>query len=162
MTPIGPIFNYQVFHSQARASDAFRSTDLPLPRFVTLKSHKAFVRKGPGKQYPIDWVFQRKGLPVEIILEFENWRKIKDVQGSEGWVHQSLLSGRRSVITQSSVSFLYARPDTESRKLAQLEGNVIASLDKCQETFCQIEIGSYEGWAERSGLWGVYEDEEFR
>jgi len=82
-------------YAQGADSSAFRSTELPLPRFVSLRSDKVFMRFGPGKQYPIKWVYERKWLPVEIILEFDTWRKIRDHAGEEGWVHQSLLSDRR-------------------------------------------------------------------
>ena len=76
--------------------DAFRSTPYPLPRYVSLASDQVYVRAGPGSRYPIQWEFRKKGLPVEIVLEFDTWRKIKDYEGQEGWVHQSLLSGRRT------------------------------------------------------------------
>lgn len=141
--------------------DAFRSTDLPLPRFVTVKANKAFVRAGPGKQYPVEWVMQRKGLPVEIILEFETWRKIRDVEGDDGWVHQSLLSGRRAVfIAGKSPVPLIRKPKAESKTLALLSPGVLAKLLKCEIEYCQLQYGTYKGWAPRTSLWGVYATEE--
>src|SRR5919204_606278 len=75
-----------------------KGSGLPLPRFASLRSDEVNVRTGPGTRYPVDWVFKRKGMPVEIVAEFENWRKIRDWQGASGWVHQSLLTGKRSFI----------------------------------------------------------------
>src|SRR5438876_886029 len=88
--------------------------NLPVPRFVSLRSEQVNVRTGPGERYPIEWVFTRRDLPVEIVAEFENWRKIRDSEGSEGWVHQRMLAGRRSVLVRDKVRELHRRAQPEA------------------------------------------------
>jgi len=142
--------------------DAFRSTDYPLPRFVTLRDDKVFVRAGPGQNYPIKWVFRRAGLPVEIILEYGGWRKIRDLEGEEGWVHKMLLSGRRSgIVLGEQGAVMRSGPDNDSRLLAKLEPGVIAPIKECASYWCRVDVSGYRGWVERKSLWGVYENEDF-
>src|ERR1700759_260044 len=106
----------------AQEGSAFRSPALPLPRFATLKSDKVYARAGPDQRYPVTWVYQRPGLPVEITQEYDTWRKIRDVDGGEGWVHKSLLSGKRSVLIQSKdIATLKDAPDGQARVMAKLE-----------------------------------------
>ena len=140
----------------SRASD-----ELPIPRFVTIKSAEANIRTGPGKRYPIKWEVSRKGVPVEIISEFEQWRKIRDSQGEEGWIFQTMLSGVRAVIIQSKSQILYKSDSASSRPLAKLNVGVIAKLKTCTKEWCNLETEDLEGWVPRSVLWGVYPSESF-
>src|SRR5689334_22745186 len=105
---------------------------LPVPRFVTLRAEPVNVRTGPGERYPIDWVFNRKDLPVEIVAEFDNWRKIRDIDGAEGWVHQRMLAGRRSVLVRDKIRELHEKPEQASPVVARAEANVVARLQECQ------------------------------
>ena len=115
--------------SLAAEKTAFRSTEYPLPRFVTIASDKAFVRTGPERKYPVKWVYQYKGLPVEIVLEFEHWRKIRDKDGDEGWMHQSLLSGRRgAIINAYEAVTMLRKPKEDARAIAKLRPGVVVSL----------------------------------
>ncbi|MCB1563637.1 MAG: SH3 domain-containing protein [Alphaproteobacteria bacterium] len=140
----------------------FRVTAYPLPRFVSLSSDEVFVRTGPGQRYPVRWAFKKDGLPVEIILEYDIWRKIRDHDGEEGWVHKSLLSGRRTaLITGESPASLYRKPDENSRLSARLEPGVLVSVKSCGGVWCNINTMGYEGWAKQNVLWGVYENEIF-
>lgn len=142
--------------------DAFRTTGLPIPRFVSLRSDRVFVRSGPALRYPIKWIFQREALPVEVIQEFDTWRKIRDIDGDEGWIHQSLLSGKRTVIVQSKEQVpLYRGPAGEERIVARLEPKVLAELLRCMTSRCEVSAGGYKGWLERNILWGIYEEEKF-
>jgi len=144
------------------ATDAFRSTNYPLPRFVSLRASEAFVRTGPGTQYPVKWVYKQSGLPLEIILEYENWRKIRDFQGDEGWIHHTLLSGKRmGLIKGEEKAPVYSREKQDSRKLAFLEPGVLLSLEQCREGWCEIAIGDFGGWVQRKYIWGIYEREKF-
>ncbi len=139
----------------------FRSTDLPLPRFVSLRSDKVYVRTGPALRYPIKWVYKREEMPVEIVQEFDSWRKITDFEGEAGWIHQSLLSGERTVLIQSDdLVPLREGFSSESRMMARLEPDVVAIVDKCISEWCRIEAEGYRGWVQRNFLWGIYEDEE--
>jgi len=130
---------------------AYNNSGLPIPRFVSLRSDKVFVRTGPAQRYPIKWVFKREGLPIEIVQEFDTWRKIRDLDGEEGWIHQSLLSG----------IILLCEPEVDARPVVALEPKVVAQLIQCVEAWCELKISGYEGWAERKMLWGIYEDEKF-
>src|SRR5262245_10409918 len=111
------------------------ASGLPLPRFVSIKADKVNVHIGPAKNYEVKWVYQRAGQPVEITAEFENWRRIRDSDGTEGWVYHSLLSGRRTgvVITKSKDDLvpLYETTDAKSTVLAQLQPGVLGSVKRC-------------------------------
>lgn len=141
---------------------AFSVTGLPIPRFVSLSSDKIFMRTGPGQKYPLLWQYNRKNLPVEIIMEFDVWRKIRDVEGAEGWVHKSLLSGKRFVIARSDEMIpVYNRPQSDGRLMAYIESNAIGSLETCEPEWCEIKAQGYSGWVQRKFLWGVYDTEQF-
>lgn len=139
-------------------------TGLPLPRFVTLKADKVNVRKGPSSDHPVAFVFQRKGMPVEITAEFENWRKIRDSDGAEGWILQSMLSGRRNAYVagwsgNSGPLDLHEKPKERSGITARLSPGVLATIATCDGRWCEVTAGDYEGYAEQNRLWGVYPGE---
>lgn len=129
------------------------------PRFVSLGSSEINVRTGPGSQYPIAWKYVRAGLPVEIVAEFEYWRKIRDQDGSVGWVHKSLLSGKRFVIVTGAARVVFDESSETSRPLVRLEAGVVARLNRCRGDWCRVDIEGYRGWLKRSWLWGIYPDE---
>lgn len=142
----------------------FGGTGLPIPRFVSLRSDKVYVRSGPALRYPIKWIYKREHMPVEIVQEFENWRKVRGIEGEEGWIHQSLLSGERTVMikTGEADQLIPMREgfNVGARMIAKAEPMVVADLDKCSGDWCRIEADGYRGWVERNFLWGIYEDEE--
>lgn len=146
----------------AQTEEIFNNSGLPIPRFVSLRSDKVFVRTGPALRYPIEWVYKREGMPVEIIQEFDTWRKIRDLDGSEGWIHQSLLSGKRhAVVTKKDGdTYFYKKPDLTSKKVAQIENGNVITLEKCDVLWCEAEVSGFSGWIERNSLWGVYQKEE--
>lgn len=135
---------------------------LPLPRFVSLRAEEVNVRTGPGVRYPINWVFHKRDLPVEIVAEFENWRKVRDVDHAEGWVHQSMLSGRRSVVIVGGVRDLKSDPTATAMAIARLEPGVIGRLEKCDDIWCKVTAAGYDGWLERRDLWGIYPHEQIK
>ena len=136
-------------------ADLGKETGLRVPRFVSMNSAKVNVRAGPGTRYPIKWVFQRKTLPVQIIAESDTWRKIRDFEGIEGWVHQRMLSGRRRVVVTGVTRQLKREPREAAKTIALFEPGVIARLEKCSGAWCLVEGGSYEGWIGRQSIWGV-------
>ena len=136
-------------------------TGLPLPRFVTLRASEVNLRSGPGTRYPIDWVYRRSGMPVEIIDEFDTWRRIRDWQGTEGWVHQSMVQGRRGVLVIGKLQTLRRRPEVAAPGVAQLEAGVVGELDRCRGEWCQVSAGGYSGWLERKGFYGLYPYEDW-
>lgn len=131
----------------------------PLPRFVSLKSNEINQRVGPGPNYPVDWIYLKAGLPVEIIAEFDNWRKIRDPDGVEGWVHQSMLSSKKHGIVQGAEALIYATENLNSQPLVRLEPGVIVDILKCRGDWCQVRIFEFKGWIQRSSLWGTYPQE---
>lgn len=139
-----------------------RTTKLPLPRFVSLKGDKTYMRSGPGKDYALLWVYQKKGLPVEIIDEYEQWRRVRDLDGSEGWIHQSVLSGRRMLVTLEGTHNVYKQPDTHSDIVAMVDGDTIASLDKCMDYYCLVSHKQFSGWISKDVLYGVYDYEKVK
>ena len=134
-------------------------TNLPLPRFVSMKAAEGNVRRGPSLTHRIDWVYTRRDMPLEITAEHGHWRRVRDRDGAGGWVHYSLLSGARTVLVERDMLSLYQRPDPNSQVTARLELGVIAQLGKCDETWCRLTAGGYRGWAPKSALWGVTPDE---
>lgn len=151
-----------LFISAAQAADEPAQPQLPIPRFVTLGADEVNMRTGPGVRYPIRLVIRKEGLPVEVIREFEVWRQIRDSEGDEGWVHKSMLSGRRAVIIQSKIQTLLKKPEEGAKPVVKLEPDVIAALDTCIDAWCRIKAASYDGWIKRDALWGVYPDEKFK
>jgi SH3-like domain-containing protein len=144
----------------ADTKDAFRSTAFPLPRFVSLSSDEVFVRSGPGSRYPVKYVYRKKGLPVEVILEYEVWRKIKDFEGETGWVHQSLISGKRTGMVKDGENVsLLQKPKDSARKAAVLQPRVIIGLESCKDEWCKVSASGYKGFLKRESVWGVYEKE---
>jgi SH3-like domain-containing protein len=134
---------------------------LPVPRFVSLRAGEVNMRTGPGEQYPVEWVYRRQGLPIEIIGEYHTWRRVRDWQGTEGWIHVSMLSGRRAVIITGGKRTLHQLADSQSPVAAEVEPGVIGRLLECrpQSAWCRIDIDGTKGWIKRSEFWGVYEDE---
>ena len=137
-------------------------TGLTIPRFVSLRSNHINARSGPGARYPIEWVYMQKSAPVEIIAEFELWRKIKDWQGSESWVHISMLSGKRSVkVITPGENNVYAKDDFKAKIIAKVEDEVVGEIEKCpvNNSFCKIKFASITGWVPRQNLYGIYPEE---
>ncbi|MGQ7793118.1 SH3 domain-containing protein [Faunimonas sp. B44] len=139
---------------------------LPLPRFVSLKSSRINVRRGPGQDYDVAFTFVRAGLPVEIVQEFDNWRKVRDAEGDEGWIFHSLLSGRRTAMVapweQEGRFAVRAAAGADARVVAYVEPQVMADVESCTGTWCRIRGENYAGWIEQDRLWGVYPSEVFR
>jgi len=138
---------------------------LPLPRFVSLKSDRVRVRRGPSTQHQVAWVYRARGLPVEIIAEFEDWRRIRDADGEEGWIRRSLLSGWRTAMIapwrKEERLPLRARPAKDAQTVAMLSSGVIGHVVSCTGSWCKLKVGGYEGWIEQAMLWGVYAGEVY-
>ena len=154
---------------------------LPLPRFVSLKSGQANVRVGPGRDYRVEWVFTRPGLPLEIVAEYDNWRRIRDADGSEGWIFGALLSGRRTAVAapwlaareesgsanaaEAATLTLRRKPSSEARVVARLEPGVVGTVVECDGEWCRFEPhaakGEVSGWMRQIEIWGAYPGEVF-
>lgn len=134
-------------------------TNLPMPRFVSLKAAEGNVRRGPSLSHRIDWVFKHRDMPLEITAEHGHWRRVRDRDGQGGWVHYSLLSGVRTVIVERDMLALFAKPDPKTRENARLEMGVIAHLGECAPQWCRLRVDGQRGWARKDTLWGVRPDE---
>ncbi len=134
-------------------------TNLPIPRFVSLKTNEGNARRGPGLTHRIDWVFTRAGMPLRITAEFENWRRIEDQDGAGGWVHYSLLSGVRTVMVTEDMLEFRAAPDRTAEVVAQAELGVIARVLECGAEWCRVSADGEKGWVRKAAVWGVNPDE---
>lgn len=137
------------------AEDRGPVTNLPLPRFVSLKVNEGNVRRGPSLTHRIDWVFTRRDMPLEITGEFGHWRRVRDRDGVGGWMHYSLLSGVRTVIIETDLTPLFKTPVPEAPVNAYLEAGVIARIDECRADWCRVRAEGYRGWTTKETLWGV-------
>ena len=137
------------------------NSGLPIPRFVSIATGKARARTGPGLKYPVEWVYQRDGLPVQVIKEFDNWRKILDIDGQGGWIHVSLLSGERTALVNTSkYAVMREAPNKKSEAIALLESDLVVEIERCLDQWCRVRRADFSGWVERNLLWGIYEDEQ--
>jgi SH3-like domain-containing protein len=130
-------------------------TNLPLPRFVSMKASEGNVRRGPSLSHRIDWVFKRRDMPLRITAEHGHWRRVEDRDGMGGWIHYSLLSGTRTVLVEQDMLALRARPDPKAPVMAALEVGVVARLGDCDIEWCELRSGGYSGWAPKARVWGV-------
>lgn len=136
---------------------------LPLPRYVSLRAGEVNLRTGPGVQYPVDWVYRKSGLPLEVVAEYKTWRKVRDWEGSQGWVHQTMLSSKRGFIVTGGTRNVLANAQPGARPVARLQAGVSGRLVACpsSSTFCRVEVEGFEGWLNRAEFWGVLKGETF-
>lgn len=152
-------------------SQAPAGANQPAPRFASLKSDRVNVRRGPGPEHAIEWVFRRAGLPVEVIATADIWRRVRDSEGATGWVLGSLLSARRTVLIEPwEVKGGVARTqvplmstDSENATaLAQVEAGVLANVKSCDSKWCFVNVANYSGYIQQHRVWGVYKGEVVR
>lgn len=148
-----------VMTGSALAGDTGPVTNLPMPRYVSLKAVEGNVRRGPSLSHRIDWVFTRRDMPLRITAEHGHWRRVEDRDGLGGWVHYSLLSGTRTVLIEQDMLTIRTRPEPQAPVAAALEAGVIARLGKCDPEWCRLTAAGYKGWAPKARLWGVAMDE---
>ena len=148
----------------ALAQSAKSAKTLPVPRYVSLRAGEVNMRTGPGVRYPVDWVYQRKNMPVEVIAQFGTWRKIRDFQGAQGWIHQSMLSGARFVTITGQIRTLRRQADAKSGPVARIEPGAVAELLNCPEGtgWCKISAADHQGWLRRVEFWGLYPRENIK
>ncbi len=130
-----------------------------IPRMVSLRADEVNVRSGPGIRYPIEWIFKRKYMPVEIIAEYDAWRKIRDWEGAEGWIHRAMLTSRRSLIILSDQITIRGQKNNQSSAVARLGKGMVVNIKECQSLWCYINVDAHKGWINRQGTWGLYPEE---
>ena len=148
--------------NKANAQDirvVVRGSGYEIPRFLSLKSDIAYMRVGPGNEYPIAWVYRRKGLPVKVIAEYEVWRKVIDHEGTTGWMHAKLLTGRRTALITNRVAKLFKSVENNSKIVGYAERDVLMELQYCKSGFCRVAHPELKGWVRREEFWGLLEDE---
>ena len=149
-----------VYVGYFQLSTRYTKNEQTLPRFVSLKQNEVYLRTGPNKKYPIDWVYLNRTMPVEIIAKFHLWRQIRDWENTVGWVHKRLLSNKRRIIVRTGTQPLKKSPNFSSSVIAQVEAKVIGELEKCGKDWCRIKFGQYRGWMQQSQFWGRYPNEK--
>ncbi|MEW7007237.1 SH3 domain-containing protein [Lentilitoribacter sp. EG35] len=146
------------------------ASGLPIPRFVSLKAKRVNMRVGPGQNYKVSWLYTRAGIPMEIVQEYDNWRRVRDLDGTEGWVFHSLLSGERSAVAapwmrtkvEASHINVYKKATQNSTISAKLEPGVVTKIEQCTGDWCEIRVENIQGWVSQSELWGAYPGEAFK
>lgn len=146
----------------SRAADANRDAAGQTERYASLRANEVNVRAGPGVRYPVKWKFVQRHMPVQVIAEFDAWRKIRDWEGAEGWVHRAMLSVKRSLIVVGRSRTMRRHADERAPAVARLAPGMVAVVIKCPNEWCQIEAQGYEGWIRRTGVWGVKPNERLR
>lgn len=154
----------------AQTSNSKGASGLPLPRFVSLKSRRVNMRIGPSTDYAVSWMYTKAGVPVEIIQEYENWRRIRDSDGTEGWVNQALVSGDRTAVAapwmrgKGADVFVNMRrdPQSSSSVVARVQPGAIIKLAECNGDWCKAEAGKVAGWVSQAEVWGAYPGEAFK
>jgi|GEM_PF-115396 len=144
-----------------KSEESKNTSGLPIPRFATIRSGEVNMRTGPGTRYPIDWVLTNKGMPVEITAEYDVWRRVRDFEGSEGWVHKASLSGKRGLVVTTTLRDLREKDKEQSSILAHLEPGAIGELLSCAKLWCRVRFGDIKGYLPKTDFWGVYENETF-
>lgn len=133
----------------------------PLPRFMSLVNDKTNMRTGPGLEYPIDWIYLKEDYPLKVIAEYGNWRKIVDVDGSTGWILRSLLSLKRYGLIISGTQNFYKSPENRRQITVAAEQDVIGTINKCTNNWCEMEVGGFTGWINNENIWGALNQESF-
>ena len=139
-----------------------RGSGLPVPRFVSLKFNKANLRSGPGSEYPVLWQYRQAGLPLLVDAEFGVWRKVRDADGTTGWMHGAGLSLRRMAFIHDGMAKIYQQDSSESGLVAVAEKNALLELESCPKNWCRVTTDTVKGWVQRTAIWGVLKDESLK
>ena len=139
-----------------------RGSGLPVPRFVSLKFNEANLRAGPGSEYPVLWQYRQAGLPLLVDAEFGVWRKVRDADGTTGWMHGAGLSLRRMAFIHEGMAKIYLQDNSESGVVAVAEKNALLELESCPKNWCRVTTDTVKGWVERAAIWGVLKSESLK
>jgi len=153
------IFGLTGFPGTAKERTVPGKSGYPVPRYVSLAKDTVNVRTGPDGKYPIVWVFKRAGLPVKVIAEYEDWRKIVDSEGASGWIWGPLLSSRRTGLIITEQQTLLTRPNNGGTVAVIAEAGVVGKIRRCEEGWCELNVNGFKGWLKQGGFWGTLEGE---
>jgi SH3-like domain-containing protein len=160
LAAVAPALNPEALRASTPDKTQMGPSGLPVPRWVSIKSSRVNVRQGPSTDHAVLWTYVREGQPVEVIAEFDTWRRIRDQSGEVGWVKQQMISGKRTVVFTGpgNVAILSA-PGNPEGVVAYATPGLVASLQACKGHWCAIEARGYDGFVPRASLWGVYRGE---
>jgi SH3-like domain-containing protein len=150
---------------EAKAQEAkitVRGSGLPVPRFVSLKFKEANLRVGPGSEYPVLWQYRQAGLPLLVDAEFGVWRKVRDADGTTGWMHGAGLSLRRMAFIHEGMAKIYQQDNRESGVVAVAEKYALLELESCPKNWCRVTTDTVKGWVQRTAIWGILKDESLK
>jgi SH3-like domain-containing protein len=146
----------------AQENQVARTTEGDITRFASLRADDVNVRAGPGVRYPVKWKFVQKNMPVQIIAEYDTWRKIRDWEGAEGWVHRAMLSSKRSLIVTGHGQTLRRDATDDSAAVARLAVGYVVTVSRCRLDWCEVDADGYDGWVKRDGVWGLLPGEKLQ
>lgn len=146
-------------NAQVSAPEVGTGSGLPIPRYVSLKTGEARARRGPSLTHRVDWLYTRRNLPLRVTGEYEHWRRVEDSDGQGGWIHETLLSGVRTVVVIRDMTPMRSRPQPTAHEVALLENGVVAHIMECAPEWCRLSIEGERGWVNRDALWGLFPDE---
>ncbi|MSO71085.1 MAG: hypothetical protein EXQ88_03605 [Alphaproteobacteria bacterium] len=156
MQRLGKILFALVLAAWIGGGDGARAQDCAkVVRFESLRAGEVYFRAGPGADYPIDWIFKKKSLPVAVIGEFELWRRVCDFEGTVGWVHRSMLSNASTAMIIAPVATLRRAPVASSPAVARAEASLVGEVQGCEQGWCRMDIQGFKGWVERKSIWGA-------
>ena len=158
----GALMSAALMTTAQEAKLIVRGSGLPVPRFVSLKFNEANLRAGPGKEYPVLWQYRQAGLPLLVDAEFDVWRKVRDADGTTGWMHQAGLSLRRMAFIHEGMAKIYQRNNSRSDVVAVAEKNALLELESCPKNWCRVTTDTVKGWVRRTEIWGVLRDESLK
>lgn len=133
----------------------------PLPRFASLRASEVNMRVGPGTRYAIKWVYKDEGLPVEITQVFNDWREVRDSDGTVGWIHKEMLQSKRNAVIKKNIGVLRKSPEENGPPIVRVEPGVVGKLLECKPDWCKIQVAGHKGWIEKTSIWGVDKNEKF-
>lgn len=161
-TSLGLFFLSSLLTSFVLSTDlVYSATKRPVPRFVSLRSSEIKMRVGPGREYPVKWVLQRKGLPVKVIAEYDTWRQVECHDGTTGWIHQSLLTGKRTLMVSHETCKLLSSANRDAHNTAKLSPFTLLSfkLKDCKSNRCYVKAHDTKGWVPKDQVWGLLDSE---
>ena len=158
----GAVMSAPLMATAQEAKLTVRGSGLPVPRFVSLKFTEANLRAGPGNEYPVLWQYRQAGLPLLVDAEFGVWRKVRDADGTTGWMHGAGLSLRRMAFIDKGMAKIYQQDSSESGVVAVAEKNALLELESCPKNWCRVTTDTVKGWVQRTAIWGVLKDESLK
>ena len=158
----GAVLSVPLMATAQETKSTVRGSGLPVPRFVSLKFNEANLRAGPGSEYPVLWQYRQAGLPLLVDAEFGVWRKVRDADGTTGWMHGAGLSLRRMALIHEGMAKIYLQDNSESGVVAVAEKNALLELESCPKNWCRVTTDTVKGWVERAAIWGVLKSESLK